>query len=160
SIERGRVSSRVMLPLSAMRLVTLVLLVVASVSIPAFAQPAPKPPSLKVQKELAQLEKELLEHQTKQAPFKAVKVAKKLYELRLKEQGADAQETKNIAMQYGGLLMQTGDYGAAYTLYKGQLAQLEKKFGPDSKEVLQGLAMLIGPLWSQNRLDELDPVYQ
>lgn len=142
-----------------MRLVTLVLLVVASVSI-ASAQVAPKPPSLKVQAELSKLEKELIDLQTKQAPFKAVKVAKKLFDLRAKELGPDAFETKSIAVQYASLLMQTGDYATAYTLYRGQLAAIEKKHGPESKEVLQGLAMLIGPLWSQNRLDELDPIYQ
>ncbi len=138
----------------------LVLLLVGLFARTAHAQIAPKPPSLKVQAELSKLEKELLDLQVKQAPFKAVKVAKKLFDLRTKEQGPDAQETKNIAMQYGGLLMQTGDYAAAYTLYKAQLVALEKKHGPESKEVLQGLMMLIGPLWSQNRLDELDPVYQ
>lgn len=161
AIERARASLIVaMLPLSAMRLVTLVFLVVGLFGRVALAQVAPKPPSLKVQAELSKLEKELIDLQVKQAPFLAVKVAKKLYDLRTKELGPDAQETKNAALQYSGLLMQTGDYNAAYLIYKAQLVALEKKHGADSKEVQQGLAMLIGPLWSQNRLDELDPIYQ
>ncbi len=149
-----------MLPLSAMRLVTLLLLVVTLFARTSVAQPARKPPPLKVQAELSKLEKELLELQMKQAPFQAVKVAKKLYDLRKKELGADAVETQNIEMQYSGLLVQTGDYNGALVIYRARLAALEKKHGPDSKEVEQSLAMLIGPLWSQNRLDELDVIYQ
>jgi CHAT domain-containing protein len=148
-----------MLPLSAMRLVTLVLLVVALFTATAVAQ-VRKPPSLKVQQEMSTLEKELLEHTMKQAPFKAVKVAKKLYELRIKEYGVDAQETRNTMFQYAGLLVQTGDYNTGYAVYKANLVALEKKHGPESKEVQQALMMLIGPLWAQNRLDELDPIYQ
>ena len=143
-----------------MRLVTLALLVVAMIVGSSIAQPARKPPSLQVQAELSKLEKELIDLQVKQAPFQAVKVAKKLHDLRVKELGPDAPETKSSALQYSGLLMQTGDYNAAYLIYKAQLVALEKKHGAESKEVQQQLSMLIGPLWSQNRLDELDPIYQ
>lgn len=144
-----------------MRLVTLVFLVVSVLSsVVAHAQVAPRPPSLQTQAELSKLEKELIDLQTKQAPFLAVKVAKKLYDLRLKALGPDAQETKASAIQYSSLLMQTGDYAGAYAIYKAQLAAVEQKYGKESREVQQALAMLIGPLWSQNRLDELDPVYQ
>jgi CHAT domain-containing protein len=149
-----------MLPLSVMRLVTLVLLVVALFARTSIAQPAPKPPSLKVQAELSKLEKELLDLQMKQTPFVAVKVAKKLYDLRRKELGPDAQETKTISFQYAGLLQQTGDSNGAYLIYKAHLTALEKKHGADSKEVEQALTLLVGPLWSQNRFDELDPIYQ
>ncbi|MFN0253379.1 MAG: CHAT domain-containing protein [Kofleriaceae bacterium] len=149
-----------MLPLLAMRLATVVLLVVALFTASAAAQVAPKPPSLKVQQEISTLEKELLDLTMKQAPFKAVKVAKKLYDLRMKELGADAPQTRNTMFQYAGLLVQTGDYNTGYAVYKANLVALEKKHGPESTEVQQALMMLIGPLWAQNRLDELDPIYQ
>ena len=86
-----------------MRFATLVLVAVVAFTTIVLAQPARKPPPLKVQAEMSKLEKELLEHQAKTAPFAAVKVAKKLYQLRKKELGPDEVDVLGRRRSFGPL---------------------------------------------------------
>ncbi|HEU0031801.1 MAG TPA: CHAT domain-containing protein [Kofleriaceae bacterium] len=123
--------------------------------------PAPaKQPTPAEAAELAKLDKELVDHQVKQANFAAVKVARKLYELQKKISGDDALETQRRKQSLAGLFQQTGDYVEAVTLYKELLKSAEKQHGPESREVLWALMPLTGVYWTQNRMDEVDPIYQ
>ncbi len=119
----------------------------------------PKTPTKSDQAVIDKLDKELTQHQMKQATFAALKVAKQLYELTAKGWGDEAQETLRRASTYAGLLQQTGDYAGAVTLFKQVLAVTEKQKGVDSREAMYALMPLLGPYWMQNRLDELEPVY-
>src|SRR5689334_19545505 len=56
--------------------------------------PAGKQPTPQQAAELAKLEKELIDHQVKQANFAAVKIAKQLYELQKKATGEDSPEAQ------------------------------------------------------------------
>lgn len=119
----------------------------------------PKTPTKSEQTVIDRLDKELTQHQMKQATFAALKVARQLYELTAKGWGADAQVTLRRASTYASLLQQTGDYAGAIALFKQVLAVTEKEKGVDSREAMYALMPLLGPYWMQNRLDELEPVY-
>ncbi len=134
--------------------VAVVLLTLLSV-----AGAVPKTPTKTEQAVLDKLDKELSEHQRKQATFAAYRVAKQLYELTAKGWGDEAEITLRRAGTYAGLMQQTGDYPGAIALYKQILAVTEKQKGAESREAMYALMPLLGPYWMQNRLDELEPVY-
>nr|MBA3464471.1 CHAT domain-containing protein [Deltaproteobacteria bacterium] len=119
----------------------------------------PKTPTKSEQAVIDKLDKELTEHQMKQASFAALKVAKQLYALTAKGWGDEAVETLRRAQTLAGLMQQTGDYAGSIALYRHVLALTEKQKGADSREAYYALMPLIGPYWAQNRLDELEPIY-
>src|SRR5262245_60102079 len=122
--------------------------------------PAAQTPDQKLQQELIALDKQMYELQAKQAYFAAVKIARKTYEMQRKAAGEDAAETQRRKQTLATMLNLAGDYSEALKLYKERLATAEKVHGPESREVLWALSPLTGPYWQQNRLDELDPIYQ
>ncbi|MBL0217668.1 MAG: CHAT domain-containing protein [Myxococcales bacterium] len=127
-----------------------------------FGSPAgavPKTPTKSEQAVIDKLDKELTQHQLKQATFAALKVAKQVYDLTKKGWGDDAPQTLRIAQTLAGLLTQTGDYAGAVAMYKEMLATTERQHGVDSREAMYALMPLIGPYWAQNRLDDLEPIY-
>lgn len=119
----------------------------------------PKTPTKSEQAVIDKLDKEVQDAQRKNATFTALKAAKTLYELTAKGYGDDAPETVRRAQTLASLMMQTGDYPGAIVIYKQVLAITEKQKGPESRETMYALMPLIGPYWSQNRLDELEPLY-
>src|SRR5690349_1845733 len=72
---------------------------------------------------------------------------------------ADAQ-TGYAWQALGGLYNSAGDYAEAMKIYKDLAARAEKEHGPESHEVLYALMMQTGPLWAQNRVDEIVPLEQ
>lgn len=132
---------------------------VALLTLISVAGAVPKTPTKSEQAVLDKLDKELSEHQMKQATFAAYRVAKQLYELTAKGWGDEAEITLRRANTFASLMQQTGDYPGAIALYKQILAAIEKQKGVDSREAMYALMPLIGPYWMQNRLDDLEPVY-
>ena len=110
--------------------------------------------------EIAKLEKELTELQIKQATFAAVKVARKLYEAQRKITGEESIETQRRKQTLASAMQAAGDHAGSIKLYTELLHSVEKAKGPDSREVLYALMPLVGSYWSQNRLDELGPIYE
>ncbi|MBS1119747.1 MAG: tetratricopeptide repeat protein [Deltaproteobacteria bacterium] len=111
------------------------------------------------QAELGKLDQELSGHQSKQAYFAAVKVARKLYDLQRKVSGDDAVETQRRKQMLASMLSVAGDYVEADKLYKELLKTAELAHGVSSREAMYALMPLVGPLWQQSRLDELEPIY-
>jgi CHAT domain-containing protein/Tfp pilus assembly protein PilF len=132
-------------------------LIAAVVAWSSLASAAPTPAQ---KAELEQLDKELTQHQIKQAQFAAVKVARKLYALQKKVSGEEADETTRRKQTLAGMLTGIGDYSESLKLYRELLKTIEKTKGPESRDVLMALQSMTGPFWAQNRLDELDPIYQ
>jgi CHAT domain-containing protein len=128
----------------------------------AAAQPrnVGKKPTAAQQAELDRLQKELTEHQVKQAYVKAIKVAKRLYDLQRKVSGDDSIYTWQRKQTLASMLQSAGDYAAAQTLYKEMLRDAEQQHGPDSREVLTALMPLSGIHWAQGQYAELEPIYQ
>ena len=145
----------------AMRLTStasLASLVAALLCLSSVAGAVPKTPSKSEQVVIDKLDKELRDAQAKQAPFAALKLAQKLYDLTRKGWGDEAQETRRRMQVLAGLMMQTGDYAGAVAIDRQLLAFTEKEHGADSREAMYALMPLIGPYWAQNRLDELEPI--
>ncbi len=126
----------------------------ASPAAPSAAKPTPAQ-----QAELTKLEQELTGHQMKQAYFPAVKVARKLLELQRKVSGEAALETQRRKQMLASMLSASGDLLEANKLYKELLKTAEQTHGVDSREAMYALMPLVGPLWQQNRMDELEPIY-
>jgi CHAT domain-containing protein len=122
------------------------------------AKPAGKQPTPQQAAELAKLDKELTDHQIKQAQFAALKVAKQLLELQRKATGDDSPETQRRKQTLAGIMQMTGDYAGAEKIYRELLAQVEKEKGADSREALYALMPLSGTFWAQTRYDELEPL--
>ncbi len=125
----------------------------------SFAAAVPKTPTKSEQTVIDKLDKELTDHQMKQANFAALKVAKQLYELTKKGWGDEAPETVRRAQTLAGLMQMTGDYAGSIALHRQLLALTEKQKGAESREVMYALMPMVGPYWAQNRLDELEPIY-
>jgi CHAT domain-containing protein len=134
----------------------------------AAPKPAPTAPAKPVAKgkqptpqqtaELAKLDKELLEHQMKQAHFAALKVAKQAYELQSKATGEESPEAQRRKGQLAGIMQTTADYAGAEKLYREILKQVEKDKGADSREALYALMPLSGTFWAQTRYEDLEPL--
>ncbi len=121
---------------------------------------AAKTPTPAQQAELAALDKEMYAHQAKQAYIPAAKVARKVYELQRKISGEDALDTQRRKQTLASMLNVSGDYVEANKLYKELLRTAEQQHGVDSREAMYALMPMVGPLWQQNRLDELEAFYQ
>jgi len=129
------------------------------------ATPAPtgakgKQPTAQQAAELAKLDKELLDHQMKQATFAALKVAKQLYELQKQATGEDSPEAQRRKQALASLYQQTNDYGGAERIFAELLKTAEKQHGVESREALYALAPLTGVFWAQSRYEELEPYVQ
>ncbi|HEY5924995.1 MAG TPA: CHAT domain-containing tetratricopeptide repeat protein [Kofleriaceae bacterium] len=127
---------------------------------PGPAKPAGKQPTAQQAAEIAKLDKELSEHQTKQAYFAAVKVARKLFELQKQATGDDSLEAGRRKQTLASLLQQTHDYAGAEKLFIELLRAAEKQHGLESREVLYALMPLTGVYWGQTRYDDLEPYIQ
>ncbi|MEO8702785.1 MAG: CHAT domain-containing protein [Kofleriaceae bacterium] len=117
-------------------------------------------PTAVQQAEIDKLQKELYEHQSKQAYVKAVKVARKLYDLQRKASGEDSIWTWQRKQGLASALTIAGDTNESHKLYKEMLVAAEKEYGADSQQALHAMMPMVGMLWSQNRFDELEAVYQ
>jgi CHAT domain-containing protein/tetratricopeptide (TPR) repeat protein len=137
----------------------------------AVASAAPKPktpppktpattPDLAHIKELQAIDQQMYALQAKQAYLAAAKLARKTYELEKKASGEDSKETQRRKQTLASMLQLAGDYSESLKLDKEVLATAERLYGPESREVLYAISPIMGPLWQQNRLDELDPLYQ
>lgn len=146
----------------SMRVASLVFVWLVLVCAGAAAQPKGigKKPTAAQQAELDKLQKELYEHQGKQAHVPAARVAKKLYELQRKASGDDSILTWQRKQALAAALSNAGDYLEAHTLYKEMLRDAEKQHGAESREVLTALSPMTAVFWQQNQLDQLDPIYQ
>jgi len=109
--------------------------------------------------EIAKLEGELRDLQVKQATFAAVKVARKLFDLQRKLTGEDSAETHRRKQTLASALQLAGDHAGSIKLYTEILRSVENQKGADSREALYAMMPLVGSYWSQNRLDELEPLY-
>ncbi|MBA3455615.1 MAG: CHAT domain-containing protein [Deltaproteobacteria bacterium] len=109
--------------------------------------------------EIEKLEKELSDLQMKQATFAAVKVARKLYEAQRKLTGEESIHTQRRKQTLASAMQTAGDHAGSIKLYAELLQTAEKLNGPDSREALYALMPMVGSYWSQNRLDELEPIY-
>lgn len=134
--------------------IALVVAVIAGAAAPVRAAP-----KTIAEHEIAKLEKELTDLQMKQATFAAVKVARKLYEAQRKITGEESIETQRRKQQLASSMQVAGDHAGSIKLYTELLQLVEKQKGPDSREVLYALMPMVGSYWSQNRLDELEPIY-
>jgi CHAT domain-containing protein len=138
-----------------------IVLVVALWSGWVAAQPQiPRRPNAAQQTEIDKLEKELLAQQQQQASFAAAKTSRKLYEVYRKVYGDTAPETLSKGIVLAGMLQQISDYDGALATYKANLAAVEKTKGADSREALAALSYITGPLMSQGRFEELQPVQE
>jgi CHAT domain-containing protein len=123
----------------------------------AGAQQAPsKPPSFAVQRQLSELDKQLIA--AKPTPFVAVKIAAQLYKLQVKATGLDSEEAVTRGQAYASLLVQTGDFTNASLVSRQALATIERRYGPASREVMYALTAAMASLWTQGRYDELEPL--
>jgi len=123
------------------------------------AAPVRAAPKTLAEHEIAKLEKELQDLQIKQATFAAVKVARKLYEAQRKLTGEGSLETQRRKQTLASAMQVAGDHAGSIKLYTELLQAVEKQKGPDSREALYAMMPLVGSYWSQNRLDELEPIY-
>ena len=121
--------------------------------------PARAAPETIAEHEIDKLEKELTDLQIKQATFAAVKVARKLYEAQRKLTGEESIETQRRKQQLASSMQSAGDHAGAIRLYTELLRLVEKQKGADSREALYAMMPLVGSYWTQNRLDELEPIY-
>ena len=138
-----------------MRLARLVVAVVVVLCSLAVAAPSP---NQKERAKLVELDKQILDHQIKQAVFAAAKAAKQAVDIATQVYGDEAPETARRMTTLAGLLQQTGDYPGAIALYKKLLALAEKQHGPDSRQALHALSPMIGALWSLSAFDEVEPI--
>src|SRR5205085_6499764 len=90
----ARASGEPVLSLRPMRVVSYAVLLVCLAVGFAGAQPKKLQPTKAQTDELAKLDKELIDHQTKQAYLAAAKTARKLYELQRKATGDDSIEAE------------------------------------------------------------------
>ncbi|MCW5802235.1 MAG: CHAT domain-containing protein [Deltaproteobacteria bacterium] len=119
-----------------------------------------KTPTAAERAQLEQLDKDLLAAQMKQAYLVAAKVAQKLYDLQRKASGDDAPDTQRRKQTLASMLGVAGDYAGALALFKELLKTAEVQKGAESREVAMALLQMSGPYWQQNKLDELEPIYQ
>jgi len=123
------------------------------------AAPVRAAPKTLAEHEIAKLESELRDLQIKQATFAAVKVARKLYEAQRKLTGEGSLDTQRRKQTLASAMQLAGDHAGSIKLYTELLQAVEKQKGPDSREALYAMMPLVGSYWSQNRLDELEPIY-
>jgi CHAT domain-containing protein len=119
---------------------------------------ASKPGTPAEQAELAELDKETMALQLKQANFAAVKLARKALALQIKLTGPASIEVERRKQTLAGMLGTIGDFRGQLALDQELLAQAEMQHGPESREVLTALSFVIGPYWAANRYDELEAI--
>ena len=126
----------------------------------AAAGPQPTTPTAAQAAEIATLDKQLVALERQQAPFAAVKVARKLYEAERKASGDDSPKVVARRRVFAGALSAVGDYAEAGALYRLDLAKAEAEHGIESREVLWALGPVVGSVLSLGRFDEAEPLIQ
>jgi tetratricopeptide (TPR) repeat protein len=123
---------------------------------PGIAAAAPRSPAA----ELARLDQEQRALQLKQANFAAVKVARKALALQIQLTGPDSIQVERRKQTLSSLLGAIGDTRGQLALDQELLETAERLHGAESREVLNALALVIGPYWAANRYDELEVIEQ
>jgi tetratricopeptide (TPR) repeat protein len=142
-----------------MRIVSWVVAVVVALSTLAVPRGARANPTIQ-DHEIAKLEKEYYDLQVKAAYVPAVAIARKLYAAQKKLSGDGSVETRRRKQTLASALQMAGAHAESIALYTELLRVVEKEKGVDSREAMYAWIPLVGLYWAQNRVDELDPIYQ
>jgi CHAT domain-containing protein len=137
----------------------LVALALGATSVHAQPKRTGTEPNAAQRAELDKLQRELSALTSKQAYLAAVKVARKAYELQKKISGEDSIFTWQKKQMLASMLSSAGDAAAADRLFREMLKATEAEYGVDSKEALNALSPLLGPLWQTQNYDELAKLY-
>ena len=120
------------------------------------APPAPSRATLEAQK----LEKQLVDLQVKGAMYPALKVARKIYHLKLRTLGPTHPETTRALDSVAGLAAATGDYAGALRIRKQLLAQAEKQYGVNTFGTVTAMQGLAGQYWALQDFEHADALYR
>ncbi|HEY3803886.1 MAG TPA: CHAT domain-containing protein [Kofleriaceae bacterium] len=142
-----------------MRVASLVVALLVSVTAVAGPRP-PKPPPSADEVELKRLDAVLRDLEMKQAYVPAAKLARKLYELQRKISGDDSPMVRIRQGTLAGMLAASGDDLGAHKLYLDMLADAEAKHGAESREVLRAIPPALTYLYVQGRYAEIEPYLQ
>ncbi|HKE17482.1 MAG TPA: CHAT domain-containing tetratricopeptide repeat protein [Kofleriaceae bacterium] len=140
-------------------------LAVVAASAPAAAQkrrprPRQRPPAAAPADEIARLEKQLLDRQVRGAMIPSLRLARRIYQLKVKKLGPDHPDTGRALAQVAQLTAATGDYSGALAIHRDIVARAEKRHGKADPAILPALEGLAGQLWMAQRFDEADTLYQ
>lgn len=130
---------------------------------PPAARPG-RPPAVPAQSratlEAQKLQKELVDLQVKGAMYPALKVARKIYRLKLRTLGPDHPETTRALDSVAGLEASTGDYAGALRIRKQLLAQAEKLYGKDTYGTVIAMQGLASQYWTLQDFEHADALYR